>query len=163
MTTNVTSPAVPSTSVRRILVPLDFSESSYKALAYASALARQFEAKITLLHVVQMTYMVGEYGAIELPELEVQLTTSARSKLESVAREKVPAGQVDGTLIRVGPAVPEIANTAKETNADLLVISTHGYTGLKRIVLGSVAENVVRHAPCPVLVVREKEHEFIHN
>jgi len=142
---------------------LDFSESSYKALAYASALARQFEAKITLLHVVQMTYMVGEYGAIELPELEVQLTTSARSKLESVAREKVPAGQVDGTLIRVGPAVPEIANTAKETNADLLVISTHGYTGLKRIVLGSVAENVVRHAPCPVLVVREKEHEFIHN
>lgn len=163
MTTNVTSPAVPSTSIRRILVPLDFSESSYKALAYASALAKQFEAKITLLHVVQMTYMVGEYGAIELPELEVQLTTSARSKLESVAREKVPAGQVDGTLIRVGPAVPEIANTAKETNADLLVISTHGYTGLKRIVLGSVAENVVRHAPCPVLVVREKEHEFIHN
>ncbi len=163
MTTNVTSPAVPSTSVRRILVPLDFSESSYKALAYASALAKQFGARITLLHVVQMSYMVGEYGAIELPELEVQLTTSARTKLESVAREKVPAGQVDGTLIRVGPAVSEIANTAKETNADLLVISTHGYTGLKRIVLGSVAENVVRHAPCPVLVVREKEHEFIHN
>jgi universal stress protein A len=162
MTTKPTPPTGPVASIQRILVPLDFSDASYKALAYAIALAELHQAKITLLHVVQISYMVGEYGAIELPELEGQLTTAARTKLESVAQEKVPAGRVDGTLIRVGPAVTEIADTARETKADLLIISTHGYTGLKRIVLGSVAENVVRHAPCPVLVVREKEHEFIH-
>lgn len=153
----------PVASVKRILVPLDFSESSYKSLAYAIALARQFDAKITLLHVVLVTYMAGEYGPIDLPELEEQLTTSARTKIDQVAREKAPEGLIEGTLIRVGPTVHEITNTAKEINADLLIVSTHGYTGLKHVLLGSVAENVVRHAPCPVLVVREKEHEFIHN
>jgi nucleotide-binding universal stress UspA family protein len=163
MTTNPTPTAGPVASVERILVPLDFSDASYKALDYSIALARQFDAKITLLHVVLVSYMAGEYGPIDLPELEAQLTTAARTKLDTVAREKVPAGLVEGTLIRVGPAVYEIATTARDIKADLLIISTHGYTGLKRVLLGSVAENVVRQAPCPVLVVREKEHEFIHN
>ena len=163
MITNATPSAGPVAQVDRILVPLDFSGDSYKALDYAIALARQFGAKITLLHVVLVTYMAGEYGPVDLPELEAQLRTAARSKLDAAARDKVPAGMVDGTLIRVGPPVYEIARAAQETHADLMIISTHGHTGLKRVLLGSVAENVVRQAPCPVLVVREKEHEFIHN
>lgn len=148
--------------LKKILVPVDFSEAADKALAYAVAFARQFHAKILLLHVVHVSYMAGEYGPIDVPVLEDQLIDAAQRKLAEVAAEKVPADLLEGTAVCAGPAVHEIAEVAKERKTDLIILSTHGYTGLKRVMLGSVTENVVRHAPCPVLVVREREHEFIH-
>lgn len=151
----------PALKLQEILVPVDFSEASYKALRYAAAFANQFNARITILHVVHVTYMAGEYGPIDVPVLEAQLLEAARKKLASVGQEQVPPGCLHETIVRNGPAAHEIATVAQEKNSDLIIISTHGYTGLKRVMLGSVAENVVRHAPCPVLVVREREHEFI--
>lgn len=163
MNTTQPIPSVPAAlDLKRILVPIDFSDASDKALSYAVAFARQFQAKILLLHVVHVSYTAGEYGPIDVPVLEEQLTEAAKRKLTEIASEKVPADLLEGTAVCTGPAVNEIAEVAKERHTDLIILSTHGYTGLKRVMLGSVTENVVRHAPCPVLVVREREHEFIH-
>jgi universal stress protein A len=155
-------PNIPAMDIKNILVPVDFSESSAKALRYAVALAGKNQAKITLLHVVYVHYMAGEFGPVDLPAIETQMKNSAQNKLEAFAREHIPAGVLAGMAIMNGPIVNEISVFARERKSDLIVVSTHGYTGLKHFMLGSVAENVVRHAPCPVLVVREKEHEFIH-
>jgi nucleotide-binding universal stress UspA family protein len=162
MNTQTLSPSFPSMELRRILVPIDFSDASLKALRYAIAFARQFQAKILLLHVVHVSYMAGEYGPIDVPVLEAQLVDAAKLKLRDLAVEKVAAELLEDTIVCVGPAVHEIAEVAQERHSDLIILSTHGYTGLKHVLLGSVTENVVRHAPCPVLVVREREHEFIH-
>lgn len=163
MNTTQPIPSAPVTlGLKSILVPIDFSDASDKALSYAVAFARQFHAKILLLHVVHVSYMAGEYGPIDVPVLEDQLIEAAKTKLAEIGREKVPAELLEGTAVCVGPAVHEIAELAQERHTDLIILSTHGYTGLKRVMLGSVTENVVRHAPCPVLVVREREHEFIH-
>jgi universal stress protein A len=162
MNTQQLTPEVPALDLKKILVPVDFSDASDKALAYAVAFARQFHAKILLLHVVHVSYMAGEYGPIDVPVLEDQLIEAAKQKIQELAKDKVPAELLEGTAVCAGPAVHEIAELAKERNTDLIILSTHGYTGLKRVMLGSVTENVVRHAPCPVLVVREREHEFIH-
>ena len=147
--------------LRKILVPLDFSDCSLKALKYALALARQFGGELTLLHVVEAAFYATDpsLAAPMYPEEEMRLF--AEKKLAMLARsalgDQVPAA----LLVRLGQPVVEISALAREANIDLIVISTHGNTGLKHFLLGSVAENVVRHAPCPVLVVREHEHEFL--
>jgi nucleotide-binding universal stress UspA family protein len=92
---------------------------------------------------------------------ETREKSAAASKLAALATEEVsPEVSVD-ISVRNGHTGTEIVSAARDTEADLIVISTHGYTGLKHVWFGSVAENVVRHARCPVLVVREKEHEFL--
>jgi nucleotide-binding universal stress UspA family protein len=147
--------------LRRILVPIDFSDCSRKALAYAVPFARQFGASLTLVYVVQMNYAVGEFGAIDFPVPENEIRANAEKELASLVaaaiREPVPTER----LVRVGRPVQEIVATAREKDIDLIIISTHGHTGLKHILMGSVTENVVRYAPCPVLTVREHEHDFI--
>jgi len=147
--------------LKRILVPIDFSDCSKKALQYAIPLAKQHEAALTLLYVVPTNYPGGEYGAIDYAAIEGAMRVSAKqglSKLvEDEVREEIPADQ----LVREGSPAGEILNAARSMPADLIVLSTHGRTGLKHALLGSVAEDVVRRAPCPVLVVREQEHEFI--
>lgn len=147
--------------LRRILVPIDFSDCSRKALAYAVPFARQFGASLTLLYVVQMNYAVGEFGAIDFPVPEKEMRANAERELAKLVAAAVPVPLSTETLVRVGRPVQEIVATAKEKEIDLIIISTHGHTGLKHILLGSVTENVVRYAPCPVLTVREHEHDFI--
>jgi len=146
--------------IREILVPVDFSDCAEKALKYAIPFAKQFEARITLLHVVQLNYLVGtEFATVDYTFVEKDLRTQAANHLERLSSidERVKCK----TVVRTGQPVVEIVEAAKKLQTDLIVISTHGRTGLKHVLLGSVAENVVRHAPCPVLVVREKEHEFV--
>jgi universal stress protein A len=149
-------------SIKRILVPIDFSDGSKKALRYALPFAREHGAAITLLYVVAPAYGAGEYGSVDFAQLEAGLKRSGEKELTRLAAElagKVPAD----TLVRVGSAASTIARVAADLNADMIIIATQGRTGLKHVLLGSVAENVVRRAPCPVLVVREREHEFIAN
>ena len=147
--------------IGHILVPVDFSAPAEKALRYAVSFARQFDAKITLLHVRPISYYPAEMGDIPtvIPADE-PATEKIQARLDADASRLVPAEMRDRTLLRTGSAYDEICNAARELEADLIIIATHGRTGLKHILIGSTAERVVRHAPCPVLVVREHEHEF---
>jgi universal stress protein A len=147
--------------LKRILVPIDFSDCSKKALQYALPLAREQQAAITLLYVVPPAYGSGEYPAIDYAQFEASLRESGEKQLAKLAVDEV-RGEVPGdTLVRAGSPSREIIEVARSLPADLIVISTHGRTGLKHVLLGSVAEHVVQRAPCPVFVVREREHECI--
>ena len=148
--------------IASVLVPVDFSDCAKKALQYAIPFARQFGATIHLVHVVPMNYFVGsEFGAIDFPLMEADLKKSAEKQLgEFAAREIGPEVPAE-TEVRAGQPVQELVAAARQHETDLIIISTHGRTGLRHVFMGSVAENVVRYAPCPVLIVREQEHEFI--
>lgn len=148
-------------NLQRILVPVDFSKPADKALRYAVSFARQFDAKITLLHVSPQTCYPAELAGFPtvIPPNEPG-AKAIRARLEAHAARFVPPELRDRTLLRVGPAFDEICRVARAGKTDLIIIATHGHTGLKHALLGSTAERVVRHAPCPVLVVRETEREF---
>ena len=146
--------------LKKILVPLDFSPPSKNALKYAVRFAREFGGEVTLLYVLEpqsMTRMMPIPEATGYVESDIaaagqklrSLTASIRNEIEGVHWK-----------IRAGLPAHEIVETAKEMDVDLIVVATHGYTGWKHFCIGSTAERVVRAAPCPVLVVRAKEHEF---
>lgn len=150
-------------NLQRILVPVDFSRESAKAMRYAVTLARQFDASITLVHVVEPAY-----GPSELPKeatgrrvSDRERLAQAKSKLGIIGRRILGPCRIVETMIRNGLAFFEITEAAKALASDLIVVGTHGYGGVTRSVMGSTAEKVIRHAPCPVLVVRPNEHEFI--
>ncbi len=171
MNNDPTEPAAPASPViemvplilelKRILVPFDFSSAAEKALRYATVFARQLDAKVMLLHVRELPYYPAALAYMPMmPPAEQPPDQAIIDRLESDARRLVPAGMNGGVFLRVGTPFDEICKAAAETSADLVIVSTHGYTGVKHVLMGSTAERVVRHAPCPVLVVREKEHEF---
>lgn len=147
--------------IRRIIAPVDFSASSRKAVAYATAFARQFGASLAFLHVIQVNYAYGEFGAIDFTSLEREMRTGAEKELAGLVAAAQAAGLNATSLVREGSPAKVIAEVAQELGSDLLVISTHGYTGLKHVLMGSIAEQVVRYAACPVLVVRQNEQDFI--
>ncbi|MEN9575256.1 MAG: hypothetical protein RL514_3111 [Verrucomicrobiota bacterium] len=151
----------PSLKVKRILVPIDFSDCSKKALQYALPLAREHRAALTLLYVVSPAYGGAEFGALNYVELEATMQASGETQLAKLVAAEGRSGVVMDTLVRVGSPALEILAVAKSLPADLIVISTHGRTGLKHVFLGSVTEQVVQRAPCPVFVVRECEHEIL--
>ncbi|MBN8249472.1 MAG: universal stress protein [Verrucomicrobia bacterium] len=148
--------------IRQILVPMDFSEHSRKSLQYAVPFAQQFGATLVLLHVIEPMVFPGEfaYAPMQPQDMDEQRMDQARQRLQAAADE-LGTGVPVVPEVRLGRAWKEIAETAKSREVDLLIISTHGYTGLKYALLGSVAEKIVRHAPCPVLVVRTEEHDFV--
>lgn len=150
-------PALPEFQLKRILVPLDFTECAQKALFYAAPFARQFGAELTLLHVVEPVSSIASEAMI-FPPLESE--HDAKRELEAL-RAKLPHDVRCEILLRSGRPQFEIPAIAKEFSSDLIILSTHGRTGFERLLMGSVAENVVRHAPCPVLIVRQHEHEFV--
>ncbi|MBM3837104.1 MAG: universal stress protein [Verrucomicrobia bacterium] len=147
--------------LKRILVPIDFSDCAKKALRYAIPLASQHRAALTLLYVVPANYAVGEYGGIDYGSLEAEMRASGERQLASLIVDEIGDQVPVDPLVQCGSPAAEIVAVARGMPADLIVISTHGRTGLKHVLLGSAAEYVVRHAPCPVLVVREYEREFV--
>jgi universal stress protein A len=150
-------------ALRRVLVPVDFSECAQKALDYAVPFAKQFGAELVLLHVVPANYPIGEFGMIDVAFMEKELRATAEKQLAALVAKRIPKGVASKSQVRVGRPVSEIVQVARQEQADLILLSTHGHTGFKHVLLGSVAENVVRYAPCPVLVVREREQEFLKN
>jgi len=146
--------------IRKILVPIDFSDCSKKALQYALPLAKRYDAALTLLNVVPVPpWAVGEASAGEFfPSLQ---RTSGEQELGKLVAEVVRGEVTAHTVVRNGSPTLEIVEVAKSLPADIIIISTHGRSGLMHAFLGSVAEHVVRHSPCPVLVVRECEREFL--
>jgi universal stress protein A len=147
--------------LKKILVPIDFSDCARKALQYAIPLAKQHQAALTLLYVVPSTYVAGEYARFDYASFEADMRASGDKQLATLAVDEVRGEVPADTLVQSGSPPAEIIAVAKRIPADLIVISTHGRTGLKHVFLGSVSEYVVRHAACPVLVVREREHEFL--
>lgn len=147
-----TVPAARVPKLARILVPTDFSGNSAQALRYAVPLARQVGGKITLLHVLDWPVSPATLGAAMTDEATI--TGTVKQALDKLAKTSVPAELLDKTLVRVGRAHRDIVEAARGLRMDLIVVSTHGRTGLKRVLLGSTAERVVRHASCPVLTVR---------
>src|SRR6266511_3649418 len=131
--TAVTSPF----KLKRILVPIDFSACSKKALQYALPLAKEHEAALTLLYVVPPAYGTGEYGGIDYAQLEAGMRESGEMELAKLAVDEARGVSTD-TLVRVGSPRREIIETARSLPADLIFISTHGRTGLKHVFLGSV-------------------------
>ena len=148
-------------ALKSILVPVDFSECSEKALLYARGFAKQFGARIVLVHVVELSYSYADMAIFDYASLEKDLRRGAEIRLQSLAKGVEKDGTKVTVEIRLGRPAREVAEIAKELGTDLIVISTHGYTGLKHALLGSNAETIVRHAPCPVLVVRPQEHDFL--
>jgi nucleotide-binding universal stress UspA family protein len=144
----------------RILVPTDYSALSMKALVYATAFARRFDATLVLVHVVPEV-LPAEFGHLGVIVDERRVAQEAEKRLQQLRESACDADLKVETRLLTGGASYEINRAATDLNCDLIVLGTHGYRGFRRIWLGSVSEKVVHHAPCPVLVVREKEHEFI--
>jgi nucleotide-binding universal stress UspA family protein len=151
--------------LRRILVPTDFSKYSAVALNYATALAEKFQSELYLLHVVQDLAVFVPDAVAVTPPIAVpveQFVAAAREALAAAVKEYRLDRFTFHTEVREGVPFYEIIQFAKETAIDLIVMGTHGHTGLVHVLLGSVTEKVVRKAPCPVLTVKHPEHEFVH-
>lgn len=142
--------------LKSIVVPIDFSATSRKALAYAVRLAEQFGGRITLVNVIE-PIAAPEFAAVSMLIENDTAKKAAKAKLEDLVKElKIPSRLVEKVLVRFGAPFAEITTAARTLKADLIILTTHGYTGLKHVLMGSTAERVVRHAPCPVLTVRDK-------
>jgi universal stress protein A len=140
---------------QHFLVPIDFSEYADHALAYAIRLARTLDARLTLLHVVQPLPMAGVDMGVALPETYLQeAEAEVQRSMEAALARVTAAGLTGECVVLYGVPFQEIVDTAKAHSVDLIIMGTHGRTGLLHVLLGSVAEKVVRLAPCSVLVVR---------
>jgi nucleotide-binding universal stress UspA family protein len=150
----------PSTRISRILVPVDFSDGSNLAVAHARDLALTYGARIDLLHVVEEVLYPSTYGVepVELPTDEV--VANVENALAGLAREEIGIEHVV-VEARVGYAPATIREYADERESDLIVIATHGRSGLDRVLMGSVTENVVRRATQPVFVVKPNAKSLV--
>jgi nucleotide-binding universal stress UspA family protein len=142
--------------INRILVPFDFSPDSHNALRYAADLATVFGAEIVTLHVVEPVYVTEPYLGVA-PEVGMFLDEqirNAKAVLAGLGTDLKKKGQRIRTVVAAGPPALLIVDTAKDIGTDLIVMGTHGRTGVAHMLIGSVAEKVVRTASCPVLTVR---------
>ena len=150
--------------LKKILVPTDFSAASEAALKYGKDFAENFKAALHLLHVIEDPFVHGwtsEGYVAALPSFRAEMEKSAREQLERALTE-AERKQLSAELItKLGNPFVEIVRYAKSQSIDLIVMGTHGRGPVAHMLLGSVAEKVVRKAPCPVLTVRHPEHEFI--
>ncbi len=148
---------------KSILHPTDFSDPSRHALDHACSLAEKYRAKLYLLHVIEEVSDAAYFDMLQTPplaELMTEVEGHAKTALEGLLTAEQRSGLDVNLLTRRGIPFLEIVRCADELKCDLIVCGTHGRTGLKHALFGSVAEKVVRKAPCPVLSVRHPEHRF---
>lgn len=151
--------------IKNILVPIDFSDYSKNALRYAAQFAKQFNAKIFLVYVVEPMIYPADFsmGQVAIPSMDSDLQNRASQELKALAKNFIESTTNSETLIKTGKPFVEINETAKEVDADLIIMATHGHTGVEHLLFGSTAEKVVRKAPCPVLTLREPIKGFNFN
>jgi nucleotide-binding universal stress UspA family protein len=151
--------------LKKILVATDFGEAADVALAYGRALARSFKASLHVLNVVDNVFahaMAGEGYVAILPEVQKELEAAARKRLDEKLIDNDPdKPQTTPVVLTSSTAAYAIVQYAKDERMDLIVMGTHGRGPLAHLLMGSVAERVVRTAPCPVLTVHHPEHEFV--
>ena len=150
--------------LKKILVATDFGEASDSALSYGRDLARTYGAKLHVLHVAENLFARyrDDGSMVVLPQMQTDVENAARKRLEGLVTDE------DRTMLRAEPVVltalgtaEAIVEYAKAHTVDIIVMGTHGRRALSHLLMGSVAERVVRMAPCPVLTVRHPEHEFL--
>ena len=143
------------TTIKKVLVPIDFSDYSKSALKYAVNFSKLFNAEIILIYVVEPVIYPPDFsmGQIAMPSLNTEWDERAKDELDKLANSEISTSVK--TILKTGKPFVEIIETAKEENIDLIIIATHGHTGVEHILFGSTAEKVARKAPCPVLTLRE--------
>ncbi len=143
--------------IKRILWPTDFSEPSYAALKTAEELAQHFSAELVVLHVVPPIPVLPTKNSLEgifSPSYPLEMESQAREALMKLVERNISGKTKTEALVLHGNVGAEIVNVAKRENVDVVVIATHGSTGWQRSIFGSVAEKVIRMAPCPVLSIQ---------
>jgi nucleotide-binding universal stress UspA family protein len=143
--------------IRKVLIPIDFSDYSKKALGYCVDFAKKFNAEITLVYVIEPAIYPADLsmGQMVIPQPEIDHTENSKKELEELAKTEIGNQLSYNTTVKTGKPFIEIIETASEIDADLIIMSTHGHTGVEHLLFGSTAEKVVRKAPCPVLTLRE--------
>ncbi len=143
-------------SINSILVPIDFSDYSMNALDYAIDFAQKFKAKLNLIFVIEPIIYPTDFtfGEILPPNYEPKLEQNAEDELKKLAEDKIGDKIEYEIVTRTGRPFLEIISAARELNTDLIIIATHGTTGVEHLLFGSTAEKVVKKAPCPVLTLR---------
>ena len=146
---------------KKILCPVDFSEFTDEILGYALDIAKKYNAELHLLHIIPNLNYFTPYESFFTPENLVVVEKNMEAEVtkdfdELMKKIPIPAKKI----IKNGTAFVEIINYVRNESIDLVVMGTHGRTGLEHILIGSVAERVVRKAPCPVLTVRPKSRQF---
>jgi nucleotide-binding universal stress UspA family protein len=149
--------------IKRILIPTDFSDYSRYSLRYAKAFAQSFQAQLILMHCCEHSVLGAGTEAyhFSVPEYIAKVEENEKSALEELAAELVREGFDVIPVFAVGSAPTTIVEAAQEHGVDMIIIATHGRTGFSHLVFGSTAEKVVRLSPCPVLTVKNPEHDFI--
>ncbi|OQA69035.1 MAG: stress protein UspA [Ignavibacteriales bacterium UTCHB2] len=149
-------------TIKKVLVPIDFSDYSKSALKYAINFSKFFNAEIILIYVVEPVIYPLDFsmGQIAMPSFSTEWDQRAKEELDKLAKKEINSSVK--TIIKTGKPFLEIIETAKEENIDLIIIATHGHTGVEHIIFGSTAEKVVRKAPCPVLTLREPIKGYNH-
>ncbi|MBV5304099.1 MAG: universal stress protein [Chlorobium sp.] len=142
-------------TIKKIICPVDFSELSRKSLQYANEFARLSNGQVFLVGVIENDPTITYSKGLEKERAEEE------QKLLALIEEENMAGIVADYVIYEGFPEECILDYAKRQEADVIIMGSHGRRGLKRMILGSVAEHVIRRSPCPVLIVKENEHEFI--
>jgi nucleotide-binding universal stress UspA family protein len=148
--------------ITKILCPTDFSEPSRQAMDVAGELAQHFDAELHVIHVVgPMPIMATPPPsvALNIPGYQKELEASAREALSKEVDGRLSEELATRQIVVTGLAADEIVRIARESDVGMIVIATHGRTGIGRLIFGSVAERVVRHATCPVLTIRPEERE----
>jgi len=146
--------------IKTILVPVDFSSCSREGLRYAIAFANEFGAKIILLHATYLGYVYSCEGTViyDIPGLQKAARETAERKMRELIRSVNFGGVKSKAVFTEGSPVLDICAFAKDHDVDVIITSTHGFTGFTHVLIGSIAEQVVRHAPCSVLVVPSHPH-----
>lgn len=144
-------------TIKNILVPIDFSNYSKNALRYAVNFAKTFKSKIYLVYVVEPVIYPSDFsmGQVTFPVNDLEMNVRAKDELDNLAKSEIGSEIEVETVIKTGKPFVEINETASELDIDLIIIATHGHTGMEHLLFGSTAEKVVRKAPCPVLTLRE--------
>ncbi len=148
--------------ISRIVVPIDFSDHSKQAFRYAIDFAKTFNAELLLVYVVEPVVYPADFsfGQVALPSMEMELHKRGKQQLDALIEKEVPADLRARSIVRAGKPFVEIIHVAQEEEADLIIIATHGHSGLEHVLFGSTAEKVVRKADCPVLSVRAGDRNF---
>ena len=145
--------------ISHVLVPTDFSPYAEQALDYAIRLARTLKARLTVLHVIQPVLLAGVDMGVALPETYLrEVEDAVQSSMAETLARVTATGLPGARVVLYGVPFQEIVEVAKARQVDLIAMGTHGHTGLMHVLLGSVAEKVVRLAPCSVLVVPATRH-----
>jgi nucleotide-binding universal stress UspA family protein len=150
-------------NISKVLVPIDFSDYSKSALKYAVSFIKHFEAQLFLVYVVEPVIYPPDFsmGQIAIPSVDLEMDKRAIEELNKLSEREIPAEIKVKSIVKTGKPFIEIIETASEENVDLIIIATHGHTGMEHILFGSTAEKVIRKAPCPVLTLREPIKGFL--